>query len=309
MPLKGILSDPAFFRHVLEELYDGVYIVDINRKILFWNKGAERITGYKAEQVIGSVCSDNILMHVDSTGKRLCRDGCPIQDTFRDGKDRETSVYLHHRDGHRVPVSIRVSPLRNKEGDMVGAVEVFSDNSKLDRSIRKIRKLEKQAFRDPLTSAMNRRYTHTFISLRLNEMRSLDLAPLGLLFLDIDNFKRFNDTYGHHTGDHVLVMVSRTLRNILRSEDLVCRWGGEEFLVVLPECTPSMLKNVGERVRILIENSLFTENGETLRVTVSIGGVLARDEDTADTLVRRADELMYRSKEAGRNRVTVEDDL
>lgn len=306
MPVDSMLANPVFFRHVLEELYDGVYVVDTSRKILFWNKGAERITGYASEKVLGKSCADNILMHVDNRGKKLCLAGCPLHETLKDGLDREASVFLHHCDGYRVPVLIRISPLRDTEGRIIGAVEVFSDNTKLDRSMRTIRKLEKEAFRDPLTSVMNRRYGHTFISLKLHEMRSLELSPLGLLFLDIDHFKKFNDLYGHQVGDNVLVMVAGTLKNILRSEDLVCRWGGEEFVIALPESSLSMLENVAERIRILVGSSVFTENVDSIRVTVSIGGSLAMIDDSADTLVHRADQMMYRSKQGGRNMVTIE---
>ena len=306
MPVDSMLANPVFFRHVLEELYDGVYVVDTSRKILFWNKGAERITGYASEKVLGKSCADNILMHVDNRGKKLCLEGCPLHETLKDGLDREASVFLHHCDGYRVPVLIRISPLRDTEGRIIGAVEVFSDNTKLDRSMRTIRKLEKEAFRDPLTSVMNRRYGHTFISLKLHEMRSLELSPLGLLFLDIDHFKKFNDLYGHQMGDNVLVMVAGTLKNILRSEDLVCRWGGEEFVIALPESSLSMLENVAERIRILVGSSVFTENMDSIRVTVSIGGSLGRIDDSADTLVHRADQMMYRSKQGGRNMISIE---
>jgi diguanylate cyclase (GGDEF)-like protein/PAS domain S-box-containing protein len=307
MPVNVLLGDPSFFKHVLEELYDGVYIVDISRNILFWNKGAERITGYSADEVVNRNCADDILMHVDVEGKRLCRDGCPVQDACRSGEEREFSVFLHHREGHRIPVSAKVSPLRNREGEIVGAVEIFSDNSRLHQSMDRIKRLETQAFRDPLTLVMNRRYANTFIPMKLEEMKSLEILPPGILFIDIDHFKKFNDNYGHQIGDKVLLMVANTIVNVLREGDMVCRWGGEEFLVVLSECRGVMLERVAERIRILIESSSIVERGEQLSVTVSIGGAIARIEDTAESLVRRADELMYVSKNTGRNISTIQD--
>ncbi len=116
-----------FYEEIVSQLHDGLYIVDCDRVIRFWNRAAELITGFSAEEVVGRTCSSNILTHVDSDGACLCTGNCPLSDVISGGQNREDEVFLHHKTGHRVPVSVRVSPLKNEKGEVVGAVELFTD--------------------------------------------------------------------------------------------------------------------------------------------------------------------------------------
>ncbi|HON79538.1 MAG TPA: GGDEF domain-containing protein [Spirochaetota bacterium] len=294
-----------FYKKLIENIFDGVYYVDRGSRIAFWNKGAERITGYTASEVVGKQCSDNILRHVDDSGTELCIQGCPLRDSINDGLSREVDVYLHHREGHRVPVTVRVTPIRDEEGVVIGAVEVFSDNSRRSHVMKEMEKLREEIFIDPLTEVGNRKFADVSLSGKMEEFRSHNV-PLGLLFLDIDHFKQCNDTYGHSAGDSVLVSVGRTIANVLRKLDVVCRWGGEEFIVIIPNADVNTLSLVAERIRAFVEKSWVDHNGAVLRVTVSIGGTLARDGDSIEEFVGRADRLMYESKDSGRNRVTIQ---
>ncbi len=113
-----------FYKNIIDNLYDGVYFVDRDRMITYWNKGAERISGYSAGQVIGRRCRDNLLNHVTANGVELCHDHCPLAAVMEDGRPREAEVYLHHADGHRVPVMVRATALRDEGGNIVGAVEI-----------------------------------------------------------------------------------------------------------------------------------------------------------------------------------------
>ena len=111
--------------NMLDHFFEGVYFVDPERRIGFWNRAAEKLTGFSREEVVGRVCADAILRHVTEDGTMLCFNGCPLQKTLSDGQDRETEIFLHHKDGHRVPVSVRVTPMRNDAGEIIGAMEVF----------------------------------------------------------------------------------------------------------------------------------------------------------------------------------------
>ena len=293
-----------FYKRILDHLYDGVYFVDRDRLITYWNQGAERISGYSSRDVLHSRCYDNVLMHVDANGQQLCFDGCPLMQTIEDGQERQVDAFLHHHDGHRVPVSIRVSPMRNEQGDIVGAVEVFNDNSAQLSALEQISEWQQAALIDALTGCGNRRYTTLKLQSALLEYQSLG-SPLGVLFADIDHFKRVNDTYGHETGDQVLHMVAQTLMRNVQPYDFVGRWGGEEFVLLLPRVGRAGLLQVAERLRLLVEHSQLNHAGGSLQVTLSLGGTLARPEDTLETLIARADAKMYESKAAGRNRVTL----
>jgi diguanylate cyclase (GGDEF)-like protein/PAS domain S-box-containing protein len=297
--------DPLFYKHLLDSLHDGVYFVDRDRRITYWNKGAERLSGYTAEQVIGSCCRDNLLMHVDSDGRALCVDFCRLAATIADGGDRHADVLMRHRDGHRVPVTIRTSPMRDPQGAIIGAVEVFSETPMRADLHRRMEELKAMAFADHLTEVPNRRYLETVLRSKIQEHAQHGL-PLGLLFVDIDHFKRVNDRYGHEIGDRVLRMVAATLSANLRPLDIVGRWGGEEFLLILTNIAAERLFPVADRLRLLVEHSSVGVDDELVRVTISVGATIARRDEPWESLVERADELMYRSKSSGRNVVTAE---
>jgi diguanylate cyclase (GGDEF)-like protein len=124
--------------------------------------------------------------------------------------------------------------------------------------------------------------------------------------MDIDHFKKINDNHGHDVGDKVLCMVANTFRNALRATDVIGRWGGEEFVAILYDTyDESTLFRAAEKVRGLTEASRLDIDNRSLQVTISIGATRLYSNDTPESVIRRSDQLMYRSKQAGRNRVTV----
>ncbi len=292
-----------FYKTLLDNLSDGVYFLDRSRKITYWNKGAERITGYSSQEVLGFCCGDNILMHVNDQGESMCRNHCPAAAAMAERKPRYSEVYLRHKDGHRVPVATRINPIIDGEGNTIGVVEIFSGNFSKVKLVETIEELKQLALNDSLTELGNRRFGEMKLYAMLNEYRRYGWQ-FGVLFIDIDHFKSINDALGHDVGDRVLQMVARTLANNVRSFDLVCRWGGEEFVVLITSITLDRLVSIAEKLRALVAESSFMVNGEPVRATVSIGATLVHSEDTEESLVKRADELMYQSKQQGRNRVT-----
>jgi len=297
-------STDEFYKNLLDNLYDGVYFVDKNRTITYWNRGAERITGYMSDEVMGRCCADNILKHIDEKGAPLCNGGCPLSETLADGKLRSAEVYLLHKDGHRVPISVRVAPIRDDRGQVNGAVEIFTDNKPQAAVLERIAEYEKIMYLDPLTEVANRRYTEITLKARYEEMQRYGW-PFGVIFIDIDHFKDINDRFGHDVGDEVLKMVAKTLSRNLRSFDVLGRWGGEEFVGVIANVDRAELIATANRFRMLVEQSRAAVVSPD-PVTVSIGATLARPEDTIAELLKRSDKLMYESKAAGRNRVTLD---
>ncbi len=293
------------YQKALDILYEGVYVVDRQRKVLYWNKAAEELTGFAAGDVVGKVCAGSALEHVDEAGRSLCGESCPLRTVMSDRQEREGRLYLHHRDGHRVPVLARATPVKDAAGNVRGAIEVFSAVSGGSLALDRLHELREMALLDPLTGLGNRRYTEQKLGERLEEMRRYGW-PFGVLFVDIDRFKNVNDTHGHDVGDRVLKMVATTLLRSLRPFDFLGRWGGEEFLALLANVDAEQLESVAERSRLLVAHSSVPHKGGDIRVTISIGATPARALDTPQGLVRRADRLLYRSKSSGRNLVTVE---
>jgi diguanylate cyclase (GGDEF)-like protein/PAS domain S-box-containing protein len=293
----------CMYEQLLESLYDGVYFVDKDRVINYWNSGAERISGYPGSEAVGRKCSDNFLRHVDDEGKELCVDGCPLLSTLGDGVQREAELYLQHKNGHRLPVWVRVSPIKDGQGNITGAVEVFSDASSKKRVERRANALRRLAFNDTLTRLPNRRYTELKLTQALQEVKQLG-RRIGFLFIDLDHFKAVNDNYGHTVGDLVLRAVGATLSSTLRPNDLVGRWGGEEFVALLADISPSECDALAKRCCRILRTCVINAEECAVSITVSIGATIVRHNDSLNSLLRRVDGLMYTSKAAGRDRVT-----
>ena len=293
------------YKNLLDNLYDGVYFVDTERRITYWNQGAEQISGFSSSEVVGTRCADNFLMHFDDQGNMLCKESCPLVKTIADGIPQRAEVYLHHKDGHRIPILVNVTPIQDGEGNIIGAVEIFSDNSSHIAALQRIRDLEKIAYLDPLTELANRRFTEINLRARFDEMWRYGW-PFGIVLIDIDHFKNVNDLYGREIGDKTLKMVAQTLAKNLRSFDVIGRWGEEEFLAIIMNARKDYLKSIANRFRVLVEQSSFSVGKDIVQVTISLGTTLARADDTTADLLKRVDTLMCQSKSGGRNRVSAD---
>ncbi|MEI8082718.1 MAG: GGDEF domain-containing protein [Actinomycetes bacterium] len=293
------------YREIIDQMIEGVYYVDLDRKITFWNPGAESITGYRSDEVVGHSCADGILRHINEHGVQLCVHGCPLLAVMADGQTREANVYLHHKDGHRVPVTVSGHAITDPEGTIVGSVELFHVRPTTLFADTTSRSATEDAFTDPVTGIGNRRYGELNLEPVMSAVANGD-TTLGVLFADVDHFKAVNDTFGHRTGDDVLKMVGQNLANALFPSDYPLRWGGEEFMALLPGTTQGTLKRTAERLRLMIEHSWLQRGDDQVRVTVSVGATMARPGESAADVVDRADRLMYTSKSAGRNLVTTD---
>lgn len=157
---------------------------------------------------------------------------------------------------------------------------------------------------DTLTQIPNRRYLENIIQTKLSEYL-LNQVKFGLIFMDIDNFKKFNDDYGHDIGDLVLKTISKTFSNNLRGDDIIGRWGGEEFVAVCSVVNIDNLKKLAEKLRILIENTIIEVEDKKLRVTISIGATIVTPKDNINTLIKKSDNLLYKSKRNMKNCITI----
>ncbi|HUU26638.1 MAG TPA: diguanylate cyclase [archaeon] len=293
-----------YYKNLLDKLYDGICSVDRHKKINYWNKTAEKITGYRAKELRGKKYGIDILLQ--SPGEEHSSTLSLIEQTLADGVPREGEYFIRHKEGQEIPVLIRTEPLNDSKGGISGAVQILRDNSSKIATRTMIDKLRELAMIDPLTGLANRRYIDKILDSKTNEMCRYGLN-FGVLFIDIDFFKSVNDRYGHDLGDKVLWMVSRCMSNVIRSSDILGRWGGEEFVAVILNVNREQLYFVAEKLRSYIEQTDIKNNDMHVKVTVSIGATLADPEKMKDkkSILKKADELMYKSKIAGRNRVTI----
>jgi diguanylate cyclase (GGDEF)-like protein len=234
----------------------------------------------------------------------MCTHSCPLRKILtQKSSPQAVETYMHHKDGYRIPVSVKVIPWHTSDGRLAGAIEIFTKNIKVDdRAQSRIKTLEKLAYIDELTGLPNRRFILSRIETRLDELRRYNWS-FGLLFLDIDKFKQLNDRFGHKTGDQVLKMVASTLNQSKRNSDVIGRFGGEEFIAIVTNVDRNRLLEVAERLRHMVGASSL-RGDFSLSITISIGAAIATIDDTTESVIERADINMYNSKQSGRNRVT-----
>jgi diguanylate cyclase (GGDEF)-like protein/PAS domain S-box-containing protein len=316
---QGGATHPGFYQDLLDHISDGVYFVDRQRRIQFWSKGAQRLTGYTAEEQLGKQCPHTRLCHVDSAGRNLCLRDCPLSASMADGKPHEASLFLRNKRGRKVPIAVRVQPIKGADGAIVGALEIFSDDTLQNEARRKIESMRRLAFLDHLTQLPNRRFLETTLAAALAEFH-VNKVPFGILLIDLDEFKAINDGFGHMVGDHVLCHVGQSLTDSLRPSDAMGRWGGDEFLAVVRDVDAETLAMLARRsVKLVAQATFHFEPNleipelivldqkipeQAITLSVSVGTALSRPGDSAEDLIKRADERMYRSKAAGRGRST-----
>ncbi|MFV0400457.1 MAG: diguanylate cyclase, partial [Oscillospiraceae bacterium] len=254
-----------WYKNILNSIKEGVYFVDPDRTILFWNKAAEELTGFTAEEVVGIHCQDNLLCHIDSDANPLCLAGCPVHATIHDGQVREAEVFLRHKEGFRIAVQVTSSPVYDGE-NLIGCVETFSRNTRRIYEDDLVNSLTQLVMTDRLTGLYNRRYAENNIKAKIQEVRH-DGRNYGLLFVDLDNFSSYNNLYGHEAGDSVLRCVADTVQNNIREYDLFCRWGGEEFLGIFRLKFPGEIAQIGDKICRVIREMAIQIDGEEKHIT------------------------------------------
>ncbi len=290
--MHGISGKSA--RAILDHLYDAVYAVAPDLSISYWNASAEALTGYAAAEMLGQRCTSPVLMHVDEHGRPLCADSGPLQQTLHDGEVRDSHVFLHHKDGHRIPVYARVTPMRDDAGAICGAVEILSDDSAWHASQLLLRRLDELALLDPLTEVGNRRDARRLLESRMGEWTRYGVL-FSVLTVDIDNLKGINTRYGRDIGDRVLHMVAQTLQHAVRSSDAVCRWSKDEFLVILVNQSTAGLNVVADKLQRMVESAFLEVDGGILSPTVTFGTTIVSPADTVDTLMERIDHIFIQN--------------
>lgn len=284
-------------RSVVDHSTDAIVTVDQHGGIQSFAGAAQKIFGYTAAEVVGQKV--NMLM----------------PEPWRSEHDAYMGNYL--RTGHAKIIGIgREVSGQRKDGSLIPleltVTEFALDGSRFftgilrDITERKAaqEQLQVQATRDFLTGLWNRATILDLLEKELNRSHREE-KPVGLVFIDLDHFKQINDTYGHQAGDAVLRAASDKMRAIMRPYDAVGRYGGEEFLIVLPACDEANLRKLCERLRAMLADTSIEYEKKTIRWTVSIGAAMANPakETEAELLIQAADLALYRAKTGGRNRV------
>ena len=292
---RGLRETNAQLELITHEADLGLLMVDHDCRVCWINPESERLLGWKADELIGANLHERT--HIRN-GEDLHSGPCPTLQALQTGQR-----YRHDRDrllaksGEILNVSMRVSPFG--EGEARKAIVTIADvGDAVDREQR----LTRLATTDPLTGALNRRS----IMERLQDMVEHQKMPPCVLMVDIDFFKKVNDTYGHAAGDEVLKTFTNTIRQLLRKGDFLGRLGGEEFVVALENTDLPNAQTMAERLRLAIANSQTpNDGGIPIAITASFGLALYSRDESVDAWLARADAALYRAKQSGRNRVEI----
>ncbi|MFN7113757.1 MAG: diguanylate cyclase [Alphaproteobacteria bacterium] len=279
---------------------EAIVIIDRNSEIIFFNEGAEKVFGYTASEITGQKLDTLLPERFHIQHDMMIHEFGNSEARGKSSDDRHRQIYGRRKSGEEFVASASIFDLSRGDQKFYGA---------LVRDISKNRKTEEELLRlaatDPLTGAFNRR-EFTSIAEREALRASRYHHPMSVLMLDLDHFKRLNDTYGHGAGDKALQRFTMICTNALRNVDVFGRWGGEEFVALLPETDIQGATVIAERLRKLTADNLLTYNDHKINFTVSIGIAEFKDGETSiDGVLGRADNAVYDAKKAGRDRISV----
>jgi diguanylate cyclase (GGDEF)-like protein len=320
-PAKGPVAGAADFGHsfavnLMQHLVVPTFVLDAACNVLIWNKACERLTGVPAAELIGT--REHWRAFYETP--RPCLADLLVQERMEEIE----ALYVAHNDptgpafgvhaenwcvmpclGTELYLAIDAGPIYDNDGNLLAVIETLRDMTDHRRAQTA---LEKLATRDGLTGIANRRSFDEKLSNEWKRERR-DLRTLSLLMIDVDHFKRYNDTYGHQAGDHCLQQIASVLEKVaFRPGDLVARYGGEEFAVILSATDAAGATIVAQRILDHVAGlSIPHSSGEGGCVTLSIGVAtsLPNPDMTRDGLIASADSALYRAKHAGRNRFMV----
>ena len=288
------------FSKIVDEMPDGIIALDAHGTIVFCNPSVEEMFGYPQQELVGApleILLPDRFRH--GHGRHLKGFLAGDADTAYMGS-RKSHILGQRADGEELRLGATILRTYTENGPLM--VAVLRD---ISERLSYQSELEKLANTDPLTGLYNRRAFTRFAEARLEEARSAP-SPLSLLLFDIDHFKSINDRYGHDVGDQVICDFASVIASILQGDDIAARWGGEEFIVLMPGTELDRAVLMAEMVRRTTALLTFgMPLVEGLRLTASAGVVCCSDgEETLASLVKHADGALYASKAAGRNTVT-----
>jgi PAS domain S-box-containing protein/diguanylate cyclase (GGDEF)-like protein len=282
----SLFNDPEIYRSILESLPTGLCVIDIEKKIVLWSDGAERITGYRRHEVIGHSCIGGVVLHCGQAKCEACNEESPLTCAIKTARPSTANGSLHHKSGHEVSIRIRAVPVHNTHGSIIGALETFDDQEPAVSSDHREDALNLPGCVDVDTGVAS----HLMMRSHLRETLGtfVDVAvPFGLLCFRLEGFDHFRASFGGEAASSLLRVVARTLEGALWKTDFVGRWSNDQFLVVLNGCRDEALQSVRERIRRMVANDSIEWWGERRSLPISIGQATARLGDSIESLIER----------------------
>jgi diguanylate cyclase (GGDEF)-like protein/PAS domain S-box-containing protein len=298
------LDDPEIYRAILDGVTAGVYLVDRTGKIMFWNSGAERITGYLRQDVVGHSSLEDFLGHLDGQNNAISMEALPVSNVLREGKASDAQVSVRHKSGHRVLVRLHAAPIRDAHGTVIGAMENFEEVISTPGFAERQNKLAAYGCLDERSGVLNQGMVQSHLREALTTFAD-HRVPFSILAIGIDQLDAIKSRYGGGAVTAIIRVTGQTLENSLRPTDFLGCWMENEFLAVLTECSADEVGKVGERLRKMVNQCSVEWWGDKLQVTVSMGATSSRTEDSAEAMLQRAADGLRESLKQGGNRLVL----
>ena len=302
---QRMIDDPEIYRTVLQRLSAGVYFVDRGQHIVFWNRGAEEITGYLSQQVLGHHMAENFLEHVNQENRQLEGDDLPLNAVLRNGKEIEERATIRHKDGYPIRVLVRAIPLRDEFGKLLGAAEFIEPTEPLLWQDDRKNELAMHGCMDRSSGALTREYMETQLHEHI-ETFERHRIPFSVLVMQADHLDDLRVKHGSGAVAAVMRVVAQTLLNGLRTPDLLGRWTDTEYLVVAAECGEADAPRIVERLRKSVAGAETQWWGDRLTVTLSAGAAAVKPGDNAAKVVERAETGLRKAIADGGNRSAIQ---
>lgn len=277
---------PDVFRAVVDRIETGVYAIDVAQKIVYWNYGAEKITGFLSQDMLGRTCGNSVVVEELEHNTALCAHHCPLESGVGEHSRREVVTYLRHRAGHVVWVRLWTMVVKNQAGEIVGAVKVFSERVQAPEMAVDGQSLPQPADVDVESGLPSRLATEALLREQI-ELAAKQRVPCGLILLRLDTLEEFERGHGKEAGSAVLHEVARTLRGMMRRSDFLGRWNANSFLAVSPGCGIAPLERVGARMKRSAGRVAISWWGDRLSVHASAAVTLVEAGDSVESIEAR----------------------
>ena len=280
------IKDPEIFRTILDNLQAGVCLTDCERKILFWNEGAQRITGYQRHEVVGQSLQQNILPHCDGNACASCTIACPTTRAVHEGKSIEARVEIRHNDGHHLPIRVWFVPIRDQHGVIVAVAQSFNRHVH-EPDQRRQQNLAMHGCLDTLTGIPNHEFTEFHLRENLESFTKYQL-PFGIMVLQVDELDHFQSIYGREAVDAIMRVFAHTIKDGLRPNDFLGRWTRERFLTILVNSSAGGVTAAAGRINKMVAHTSMQWWGDELIVKTSLGYASVQAGDDIQSLLERA---------------------
>jgi PAS domain S-box-containing protein/diguanylate cyclase (GGDEF)-like protein len=278
--LANLLSNTE----ILDSLNDGVYIVDPDRRILYWNQAAEQLTGYKSDEVIGKRCMDDLLTHVDTKGCLLCNKGCPLSQVIETGQKQQINVIMHHRKGYRLPVQVKGNPILGIGGKVIACVEIFKLQMHSENLFDRLTQIENQTLQDPTTKLPNVRFIEKSLKIKLTNAKCSG-QPFGMIKLHASKFDQVKMEHGIDTTEKMIQIISQSTVANCQIQHTVGRVAENQLVILCSIKDMDQLKQMAHQLAKVLSRCTCEIQDKRLHIAVNVCCLMILPEQTLESVM------------------------